>query len=115
MKSLQKILVPNLHNFVSGTTIPSTITKKILNCYYAEKSNMEFLYWTFSRPVKKSLWHGTGNCFPKASKIFKKMFLTSNIPSNELSVKKGTEAQKLKILQNWICNIKKIELILQEV
>ena len=43
------------------------------------------------------------------------MFLTSNIPSNELSVKKGTEAQKLKILQNWICNIKKIELILQEV
>ena len=37
MKSLQKILVPNLHNFVSGNTIPSTITKKILNCYYVEK------------------------------------------------------------------------------
>ena len=80
-----------------------------------KKAIWNFLYRTFSRPVKESLWHGTGNCFPKASKIFKKMFLTSNIPSNELSVKKGAEAQKLKILQIWVCNIKKIELILQEV
>ena len=68
MKSLQKILVPNLHNFVSGTTVPSTITKKILNCYYAEKAiwnfcTEHFLDWSknlsdtvqeiaFPKPVK---------------------------------------------------------------
>ena len=80
-----------------------------------KKAIWNCLYWTFSRPVKKSLWHSTGDCFPKASEIFKKMFLTSTIPSNELSVKKGTEAQKLNVLQNWICNITKIELRLQEV
>ena len=28
-----KMLAPNLYNFVSGATIPSTVTKKILNCY----------------------------------------------------------------------------------
>ena len=41
-RSPYKILVPNLHDFVAGTTIPSTFTKKTLNCYYTKKSNMEF-------------------------------------------------------------------------
>ena len=35
------MLAPNLYNFVSGTTIPSTATNKILNCYLHGKEQYE--------------------------------------------------------------------------
>ena len=100
MKSLQKILVPNLHNFVSGTTVPSTITKKILNCYYAEKSNMEFFVLNIFQTGQKISLTQCRKLLSQSQQNLKKLFLTSNIRSIELSVKKGTEAQKLKIFQN---------------
>lgn len=28
-----KMLTPNLHNFIPGTSVPSSDTKKVLNCY----------------------------------------------------------------------------------
>ena len=91
-----KILVPNLHNFVAGTTIPSTFTKRTLNCYYTEKSNIGIFWTEHLLDWSKNLSDTVSKIdLPKPVKSSKKSF-TSNIPSNGLNVKKGTEAQ-------WYC------------
>ena len=94
-RSPYKILVTNLHNFVSGTTIPSTFTKKTLNFYYTEKSNMKFFELNIFQTGLKISDTVHQIAFPKPVKSSKKIFLTSNIPSNKLNVKKCKEGHKL--------------------
>ena len=70
-----KMLASNLYNFVSGTTIPSAVTKKILNCCSHRKEHYEtFPTEHFLDQSKKLFRHNTQNCFPKVSGCFEKIF-----------------------------------------
>ena len=90
-----KMLAPNLYNYVSGTTIPSTATNKMLNCYLHEKEQYEiFRTERFLDQSKKLPDTIHKISFPKPVDVSRKSS-TSNIPSSELNVKEVAEAQKL--------------------
>ena len=90
-----KTLAPNLHNFVSGLTISSVDTKKVLNCYIHGKEQYRIFrnerYIDQSKQLNDTI-HKIA--FPKPVDALKKS-PKSNAVANSLNVKEIAEAQKL--------------------
>ena len=82
-----KMLAPKLYNFASGTTIPSTATNMILNCYLPGKEQCEIFRTECFLDLSKKLSDTIHKiAFPKPLDASKKSS-ASNIPSSELNVK----------------------------